>query len=78
MVFDDVTIGIKSKFQSNNKKLFETFLFQFEIGDNNEKKSLRDPTCDDVTCISSIIQDGGHFIACSKNISKIKQDMKNL
>ena len=40
-------------------------------------KTLRDPTCD-VTCISSIIQDGGQFIAFSENISRIKQDVKNL
>ncbi len=42
------------------------------------KKNLRDPTCD-VACISSIIQDAWRTVHCfSENISRTNQDMKNL
>jgi hypothetical protein len=36
---------------------------------------LRDPCCD-VTCISTKIEDGGHFIPFDQNICWSKQDMK--
>jgi hypothetical protein len=38
-------------------------------------KILRDPCCD-VTCISTKIEDGGHFIPFDQNICRSKQDMK--
>ena len=40
-----------------------------------DKKILRDFCCD-VTCISTKIEDGGHFIPFNQNICKSKQDMK--
>ena len=66
-----------SKLLSNSQNVFETFLFnsKFVIATKNEFwvhifhivkiKTSRDPTCD-VLCISSIIQDGGPFIAFRK------------
>ena len=33
-------------------------------------------SCCDVTCISTKIEDGGHFIPFDQNICRSKQDMK--
>ena len=42
-----------------------------------EIKISRDPCCDvDVTCISTKIEDGGHFVPFNQNIRRTKQDMK--
>ena len=42
-----------------------------------DKKNLHEPTCD-ITCIFSIIQNGGQFMAFRQNISRVKQDVKIL
>ena len=70
--------------------LFETFLARVEIRNTHgtcdygrilmlfrEKIKLRDPTCD-VSCISTIIQDGGQLNISNQNMSRNNADIRIL